>query len=202
MEVCRVFQSGPYTSRALLRSLKSMHLHMMQLKRKIHFCSYLVCSQIDVVFYWSSYSIWGSYDLRLDIIRQDFKSGLEALLKANPIRAIFLGVRIGDPTAVSFSSNLKIHMQIFCRTFEKFWSLWLIASRWFFFSRLVKSNSLLAPLDGLPLWGWILFWIGHIGILFLLSHIFLLLPLLVAFSTKSTVYLDWWFYESVCLTYF
>ncbi|KAL0822978.1 hypothetical protein Bca101_046655 [Brassica carinata] len=41
-----------------------------------------------------------SYDLQLDIIRQDFKSGLEALLKANPIRAIFLGVRIGDPTAV------------------------------------------------------------------------------------------------------
>ena len=44
-----------------------------------------------------------SYDLQLDIIRQDFKSGLEALLKANPIRAIFLGVRIGDPTAVSFT---------------------------------------------------------------------------------------------------
>lgn len=36
----------------------------------------------------------------MDIIRLDFKSGLEALLKANPIRAIFLGVRIGDPTAV------------------------------------------------------------------------------------------------------
>ncbi|KAK3036369.1 hypothetical protein RJ639_032138 [Escallonia herrerae] len=36
----------------------------------------------------------------MDIIRLDFKSGLEALLKAKPIRAIFLGVRIGDPTAV------------------------------------------------------------------------------------------------------
>uniref|UniRef100_M1CQA8 FAD synthase n=2 Tax=Solanum tuberosum TaxID=4113 RepID=M1CQA8_SOLTU len=36
----------------------------------------------------------------MDILRLDFKSGLEALLKANPIRAIFLGVRIGDPTAV------------------------------------------------------------------------------------------------------
>lgn len=41
-----------------------------------------------------------SYGLQLDILRQDFKSGLEALLKAKPIRAIFLGVRIGDPTAV------------------------------------------------------------------------------------------------------
>ncbi|XVF07842.1 hypothetical protein REPUB_Repub06bG0174600 [Reevesia pubescens] len=36
----------------------------------------------------------------MDIIHLDFKSGLEALLKAKPIRAIFLGVRIGDPTAV------------------------------------------------------------------------------------------------------
>lgn len=41
-----------------------------------------------------------SYGLRMDIIRLDFKSGLEALLRANPIKAIFLGVRIGDPTAV------------------------------------------------------------------------------------------------------
>lgn len=40
------------------------------------------------------------YGVKMDIIRLDFKSGLEALLKANPIRAIFLGVRIGDPTAV------------------------------------------------------------------------------------------------------
>lgn len=48
---------------------------------------------------WSPFSC--SYDIQLDIIRLDFKSGLEALLKANPIRAIFLGVRIGDPTAVN-----------------------------------------------------------------------------------------------------
>ncbi|KAL8504437.1 hypothetical protein ACS0TY_015851 [Phlomoides rotata] len=40
------------------------------------------------------------YKLQMDIIRLDFKSGLEALLKAHPIRVIFLGVRIGDPTAV------------------------------------------------------------------------------------------------------
>ncbi|KAK6152363.1 hypothetical protein DH2020_014998 [Rehmannia glutinosa] len=36
----------------------------------------------------------------MDISRQDFKSGLEALFNAKPIRAIFLGVRIGDPTVV------------------------------------------------------------------------------------------------------
>ncbi|XP_050940129.1 uncharacterized protein LOC103486505 isoform X2 [Cucumis melo] len=36
----------------------------------------------------------------LMIWQPNFKSGLESLLKSRPIRAIFLGVRIGDPTAV------------------------------------------------------------------------------------------------------
>ncbi|XAR69145.1 FAD synthetase [Bertholletia excelsa] len=47
-----------------------------------------------------TYEIASTYSVQLEIIRLDFKSGLEALLKANPIRAIFLGVRIGDPTAI------------------------------------------------------------------------------------------------------
>ncbi|XP_057773275.1 uncharacterized protein LOC130992595 [Salvia miltiorrhiza] len=47
-----------------------------------------------------TYDIASIYNLQMDIIRLDFKSGLEGLLKAHPIRAIFLGVRIGDPTAV------------------------------------------------------------------------------------------------------
>ncbi|XP_049400842.1 uncharacterized protein LOC125864802 [Solanum stenotomum] len=47
-----------------------------------------------------TYETAATYNLQMDILRLDFKSGLEALLKANPIRAIFLGVRIGDPTAV------------------------------------------------------------------------------------------------------
>ncbi|BBH07768.1 phosphoadenosine phosphosulfate reductase family protein [Prunus dulcis] len=45
-------------------------------------------------------TIYFDYGLQLDIIRSDFKSGLEALLNAKPIKAIFLGVRMGDPTAV------------------------------------------------------------------------------------------------------
>lgn len=51
----------------------------------------------------------------MDIIRSDFKSGLEALLKAKPIRAIFLGVRIGDPTAVFWLliSKEQDHIQLF-----------------------------------------------------------------------------------------
>ncbi|KAA8518709.1 hypothetical protein F0562_016517 [Nyssa sinensis] len=47
-----------------------------------------------------TYETASTYGLQMDIIRLDFKSGLEALLKSKPIRAIFLGVRIGDPTAV------------------------------------------------------------------------------------------------------
>ncbi|KAL3646809.1 hypothetical protein CASFOL_009353 [Castilleja foliolosa] len=47
-----------------------------------------------------TYDIASIYKLQMDISSLDFKSGLEALFKANPIRAIFLGVRIGDPTAV------------------------------------------------------------------------------------------------------
>ncbi|POO01756.1 FAD synthetase with the MoaB/Mog domain containing protein [Trema orientale] len=47
-----------------------------------------------------TYDTAANYGVQMDIIRTDFKSGLEALLKAKPIRAIFLGVRIGDPTAV------------------------------------------------------------------------------------------------------
>ncbi|KAK6231668.1 MoaB/Mog domain - like 1 [Theobroma cacao] len=47
-----------------------------------------------------TYDIAKMYGMQMDIIRSDFKSGLEMLLKAKPIRAIFLGVRIGDPTAV------------------------------------------------------------------------------------------------------
>lgn len=40
------------------------------------------------------------YKLEMEIIRLDFKSGIEALLRAKPIKAIFLGTRIGDPNAV------------------------------------------------------------------------------------------------------
>lgn len=47
-----------------------------------------------------TYETAASYNLQLDIIRLDFKSGLEGLLRTIRIRAIFLGVRIGDPTAV------------------------------------------------------------------------------------------------------
>ncbi|CAL2273390.1 unnamed protein product [Prunus armeniaca] len=47
-----------------------------------------------------TYDTATTYGLQLDIIRSDFKSGLEALLNAKPIKAIFLGVRMGDPTAV------------------------------------------------------------------------------------------------------
>ncbi len=36
------------------------------------------------------------YNLEMEIIRLDFKTGIEALLREKPIKAIFLGTRIGD----------------------------------------------------------------------------------------------------------
>ncbi|RWR72256.1 FAD synthase-like protein [Cinnamomum micranthum f. kanehirae] len=47
-----------------------------------------------------TYETASTYDLEMEIIRLDFKSGLEALLREKPIKAIFLGTRIGDPNAV------------------------------------------------------------------------------------------------------
>lgn len=46
----------------------------------------------------------------MEIIRLDFKSGLEALLKEKFVKAIFFGTRIGDPNAVGqeqFSPSLE-----------------------------------------------------------------------------------------------
>ncbi|KAL8516713.1 hypothetical protein ACS0TY_015101 [Phlomoides rotata] len=64
--------------------------------RTIYFESPTVFPEINSF----TYETASTYKLQMDIIRLDFKSGLEALLKTTPIRAIFLGVRIGDPTAV------------------------------------------------------------------------------------------------------
>ncbi|KAE8719006.1 ABC transporter B family member 1-like [Hibiscus syriacus] len=64
--------------------------------RTIYFESTSVFPEINTFTYDTS----KTYGLQMDIIRSDFKSGLEALLTNKPIRAIFLGVRIGDPTAV------------------------------------------------------------------------------------------------------
>ncbi|KAJ4978056.1 hypothetical protein NE237_008836 [Protea cynaroides] len=47
-----------------------------------------------------TYETAATFDLQLEIFRLDFKSGLEALLREKPIRAIFIGTRIGDPNAV------------------------------------------------------------------------------------------------------
>ncbi|XP_010940691.1 uncharacterized protein [Elaeis guineensis] len=47
-----------------------------------------------------TYETAAVYDLHLEIIRSDFKSGLETLLKEKSTKAIFLGTRIGDPNAV------------------------------------------------------------------------------------------------------
>ncbi|TVU22473.1 hypothetical protein EJB05_32171, partial [Eragrostis curvula] len=48
-----------------------------------------------------TYDTASTYGLPLEIIRTDFKSGLESLLKDKPTKAIFLGTRNGDPNAVT-----------------------------------------------------------------------------------------------------
>ncbi|KAH9307660.1 hypothetical protein KI387_035571, partial [Taxus chinensis] len=47
-----------------------------------------------------TYETAKTYGLQMEIIQLDFKSGLEALLKEKPVKATFLGTRIGDPNAV------------------------------------------------------------------------------------------------------
>ncbi|XP_062208298.1 probable FAD synthase [Phragmites australis] len=47
-----------------------------------------------------TYETASTYGLPLGTIRTNFKSGLEALLKEKPTKAIFLGTRDGDPNAV------------------------------------------------------------------------------------------------------
>ncbi|KAI4310421.1 hypothetical protein MLD38_035401 [Melastoma candidum] len=47
-----------------------------------------------------TYHTASTHHLQMDIIRTDVKSGLDALVKTRQIRAILLGVRVGDPTAV------------------------------------------------------------------------------------------------------
>ncbi|KAG2611340.1 hypothetical protein PVAP13_4KG130600 [Panicum virgatum] len=47
-----------------------------------------------------TYETASTYGLPLETIRTDYKSGIEALIKEKPTKAIFLGTRNGDPDAV------------------------------------------------------------------------------------------------------
>lgn len=64
--------------------------------RTIYFESSSAFSEINSF----THGIATMYALQMEVIHTDFKSGLEDLIKSKSIRAIFLGVRIGDPTAV------------------------------------------------------------------------------------------------------
>lgn len=64
--------------------------------RTIYFESSSAFSEINSF----THGIATTYALQMEVIHTDFKSGLEDLIKSKSIRAIFLGVRIGDPTAV------------------------------------------------------------------------------------------------------
>ncbi|KAL5717016.1 FAD synthase [Ranunculus cassubicifolius] len=64
--------------------------------RTIYFESTSAFPEIDSF----THEIAATYELQMETIRLDFKSGLETLLKEKPTKAIFLGTRIGDPNAV------------------------------------------------------------------------------------------------------
>ncbi|XP_074304698.1 uncharacterized protein LOC141639485 [Silene latifolia] len=110
-EVAFSFNGGK-DSTVLLHLLRAgYYLHMKERMRCDEELTYNQCKfPIRTIYFESTsafpeinsftYETATKYNLQLDIISQDFKSGLEGLLKTSPIRAIFLGVRIGDPTAV------------------------------------------------------------------------------------------------------
>ncbi|KAK9755573.1 hypothetical protein RND81_01G035600 [Saponaria officinalis] len=110
-EVAFSFNGGK-DSTVLLHLLRAgYYLHMKEQINCDEDLTYSQCKFLIRTIYFDSpsafpeinsftYETASKYNLQMDIIRQDFKSGLEALLKTSPIRAIFLGVRIGDPTAV------------------------------------------------------------------------------------------------------
>jgi hypothetical protein len=43
------------------------------------------------------------YNLDMEVSRLDFKTGIEALQKQRPIKAIFLGTRLGDPDTMGLT---------------------------------------------------------------------------------------------------
>lgn len=80
----------------------------------------------------------------METIHLDFKSGLEALLKQKPTKAIFIGTRIGDPNAVCchYLKDLIIHcyMSVRCIINALYKSV--------LSCRLVRIRSLLVLLGG------------------------------------------------------
>ncbi|XP_057548347.1 uncharacterized protein LOC130826779 isoform X2 [Amaranthus tricolor] len=92
-------QSMAFRELLLFTTLKRWLLASMEGRIQLFYC---ICLELDIICTKRNKKTLMKefYKLQLDIICEDFKSGLEYLLKAKPIRAIFLGVRTGDPTAV------------------------------------------------------------------------------------------------------
>jgi hypothetical protein len=52
------------------------------------------------------------YPLDMEVVRLEFKAGIDALHKEKPIRAIVLGTRMGDPNTVRCSYLINVLMKI------------------------------------------------------------------------------------------
>jgi hypothetical protein len=48
----------------------------------------------------------------MEVVRLEFKAGIDALHKEKPIRAIVLGTRMGDPNTVRCSYLINVLMKI------------------------------------------------------------------------------------------
>ncbi len=151
-------------------------------------------AQFAMVCMYCTSALWGCwviitgsrYNLEMEIIRLDFKTGIEALLREKPIKAIFLGTRIGDPNAVHILT--KPSLQGFCEGVLKLIAssincqqVWNVALELVFFihctcsfaaiklwsldwlHRLARRSLHQAQQAGPPSCVWILYWTGHTG---------------------------------------
>ncbi len=125
-------------------------------------------AQFAMICMYFTSALWGCwviitgsrYNLEMEIIRLDFKTGIEALLREKPIKAIFLGTRIGDPNAVHILTNPSL--QGFCERVLKLIAsiincqqVWMLHWIWCY--------SSIVPVLLLPFWVNFGLWIDYIG---------------------------------------
>jgi hypothetical protein len=84
------------TLKIVLDALPRLATHGLEKLKKLHYPQ----TQYECVGLMKM-GLWNCrYNLDMEVSRLDFKTGIEALQKQRPIKAIFLGTRLGDPDTV------------------------------------------------------------------------------------------------------
>lgn len=84
------------TLKIVLYALPRLAAHGLEKLKKLHYPQ----TQYECVGLMKM-GLWNCrYNLDMEVSRLDFKTGIEALQKQRPIKAIFLGTRLGDPDTV------------------------------------------------------------------------------------------------------